>query len=56
MSTAPIKMLECSGTPRQMGEQHGEAAQAEIRQNCVMFQLNWLAEESREPEAGEAGR
>jgi isopenicillin-N N-acyltransferase-like protein len=45
--SAAIKMIECSGTPQQMGEQYGEAAQAEIRENCDIFQSGWPSEESR---------
>ena len=49
--SAAIKTIECFGTPRQMGEQYGEAAQTEIQQNCALFQSGWLSEEGRQQAA-----
>lgn len=47
MSNQLIKQIVCSGTPRQMGEQYGEAAQAEIQTNCELFQPYWQSNQSQ---------
>ncbi len=48
MSSQLIKQIACSGTPRQMGEQYGEAARAEIQTNCELFQAHWQSSQSQE--------
>lgn len=52
MNAKPIKMIECSGTAEQMGEQYGEAAREEIQQNCALFQPAWPSEEKQRLAAG----
>lgn len=45
MVSAPIQVIECCGTPRQMGRQYGEQAREAIHHNVELFSRAWHEEE-----------
>lgn len=44
MASEPIQVIECSGTPRHMGQQYGEQAREAIQHNVEFFSKSWHEE------------